>query len=223
MSRHINEKGLSKLKLWEGLRLKAYDDGTGTLTIGYGHTSASGMPMVHPGMTVTTAQAEDIFQHDLAVYEKNVERLVNVPLTDNQFAALVSFDFNTGGLAQSTLLKKLNAGDYASVPHEMMKWVKGTDPKTKKKVIIEGLVNRRAGEVGLWASGAEVASSNAEAEKVTPPVVTKETVTWGAGVLATMGTLFDGNGAVQWVLAGVIGVSFTVGLIMFLSKRMKQV
>lgn len=218
-NRTINEKGLRKLKEWEGLRLKAYRDDAEVLTIGYGHTSAAGEPKVTAGMVITEQQAEHILRQDIAKFENRVNQLVTVPLTDNQFAALISFDFNTGALHDSTLLKKLNKGDYDAVPHELMKWVKTTDPTTGKKVTSRGLVNRRAAEAGLWASGTQIAGQNTPAIPVTPPVVNKESVTWGAGILATVGTLFEGTGPVQWALAAVIAVSFAVGLFLFVQKR----
>ena len=215
--RHINDKGLRKLKEWEGLRLKAYRDQAGVLTIGYGHTSVSGEPEVKAGMVITEQQAELILKQDLAKFEFRVNTLVKVPLTDNQFAALVSFDFNTGALHNSTLLKKLNKGDYDAVPVELARWVKAT--VNGKKVTSRGLVNRRSAEIGLWASGTEIAGQNTPVAPATPPVVNKESVTWGAGILATVGALFEGTGPVQWALAAVIAVSFAVGLFLFVQKR----
>ena len=81
-----------------------------------GHTSAAGAPTVTPTMVITEAKVEEIVRANLAKFEERVSRMVKVPLTDNQHAVLVSFDFNTGGLGKSTLLKKLNAGDYDAVP-----------------------------------------------------------------------------------------------------------
>jgi len=213
--RKISAYGLGKLREWEGLKLTASRDVGGTLDIGYGHTSAAGAPLVKAGMKITQAEAEQILLADLAKYEGDVNRLVKVPLTDNQFAALVSFHFNTGALAKSTLLKKLNAGDYDSVPFEMNKWVFAG----KKRV--QGLVNRRAAEVGLWAKGAEISNANAEAQAYKEPVVTKETVSWGAGILAMLGSMFEGDGAVQYALAVVIVVSFAIGAYLFLTKRLR--
>ena len=110
MSRVITPFVADKLKQWEGLRLTAYKDSGGVLTIGYGHTG----PDVKAGMTITEAQAEMLLMRDLSRFEQSVERSVKVPLTDNQFGALVSFAYNVGTEAfeRSTLLKKLNEGDY---------------------------------------------------------------------------------------------------------------
>ncbi|MEN3931418.1 lysozyme [Microvirga sp. W0021] len=153
----INIDGLKLIKQWEGLRTTAYKDVVGILTIGYGHTSSAGAPVVSSGMKITETEAEEILKRDLEKFEKRVTELVKVPLTDNQFAVLVSFDFNTGALHKSTLLKKLNAGDYASVPAELMKWINAGGKKVK------GLVNRRAAECGLWVKGEFVASNYIEA------------------------------------------------------------
>jgi lysozyme len=221
MARKINQNGLEKIKSWETLRLRAYVDESGVLTIGYGHTSAAGAPKVHVSMTITEAQAEEILRRDLEIFEKRVDSLVKVPLTDNEFAALVSFDFNTGALHTSTLLKRLNKGQYDAVPYELGKWVKITDPITGKKRKSQGLINRRALETGLWADGGPIASNTVQAEPISKPVVTRETVTWGAGIIASLASMFEGSGPVQWVLGGLIAVSFSIGLVLFLTKRLK--
>lgn len=156
--RHINNYGLSKLKQWEGLRLNAYQDSGGVWTIGYGHTSNAGSPKVIKGMSLQEKEAENILKKDLEKFEKRVLSLVQVPLSDNQFSTLVSFDFNTGKLHQSTLLKKLNKGDYNAVPQELMKWVYVKGKKNK------GLVNRRSAECGLWAKGSFVSSNHFQAD-----------------------------------------------------------
>lgn len=213
MARKINQEGIAKIKQWEGLRTRAYKDSGGVLTIGYGHTSAAGAPEVKAGMTITEAEAEQILRRDLAIFEKRVSNLVKVGLTDNQFAALVSFDFNTGALHKSTLLKKLNAGDYDAVPSEMLRWVHAGGKK------VEGLANRRAAEAGLWAKGAPVASNTVPASAAGAPIITKENVTFGAGILASLASLFDGTGPVQYALAAVIAASFIGGGFFILRDR----
>lgn len=212
--RRITIEAIEKIKEFEGLRLEAYQCSAGKWTIGYGHTNN-----VTPGMKITQSEAEELLIRDLFKHEERVARLVTVPLTDNQFAALVSFDFNTGALHSSTLLKKLNAGDYEAVPIELMKWVKTTDPKTKKKTTVQGLVNRRAAEAGMWAKGAFVASNNVEALPDKPPFVDKETVSWGAGIMATLASGITGDGPIQWVIAGAIAVAFSAGAYFFIQRR----
>lgn len=214
MNRRINAAGLALVKQWEGLKTRAYRDVGGIWTIGYGHTSAAGAPTVTPTMVITEAKAEEILLSDLAIFEDRVSRLVKVPLTDNQFAVLVSFDFNTGKLDKSTLLKKLNAGDHDAVPAELMKWVYAG----KKR--IEGLVNRRSAEVGLWAKGAFVSTNTQPAAAKAPEVVTKENVSWAAGILSTIAFAFTGNGPLQWALAGILVAAFAIGAFLFIRKRL---
>lgn len=155
MTRRLNEAGLALIKQWEGCRLTAYRDPAGVWTIGYGHTDAAGPPRVTPGLTLTQAEAEALLRADLARFEAAVEAAVTVPLTDNQFAALVSFCFNVGpaNFRRSTLLKRLNAGDDGTVPAELAKWTRAGGKA------LAGLANRRAAEAGLWARGAAVASN----------------------------------------------------------------
>ena len=161
--------GRKFIERWEGLYLHAYDDRTerivpadgvcvGVLTIGYGHTTAAGSPAVCAGMTCTETQADEWLSADLGRVERQVSTLVKVPLTQVQFDVLVSFEFNTGGLANSTLLRKLNAGDYGAVPIELLRWVHDGGE------VVAGLVNRRKAEAALWkgsAAGAIVTAGGA--------------------------------------------------------------
>lgn len=213
MTRRINAAGLSLVKQWEALRTTAYRDAVGVWTIGYGHTRAAGGPVVTAGLKITADEADVILRTDLSKFEARVDRLVKVALTDNQFAALVSFDFNTGALDKSTLLKKLNKGDYNAVPAELMKWVNAGGKK------LNGLVNRRSAEAGLWAKGAFVSSNFVDATATAPAVLTKENVSWGATILSTLSFAFTGAGPLQWALATILVISFVIGAFLFLKKR----
>ncbi|WP_410510620.1 lysozyme [Nodosilinea sp. E11] len=147
----INAAGLEIIKGFEGLGLTAYPDpGTGgePWTIGYGHTSAAGPPQVFPGLTITRAEAEDILKRDLTKYEKAVATAVTRPLTSDQFSALVSFTFNVGAgnLQASTLLKKVNAGDFAGAAEEFGRWVYAGGN------VMPGLQRRRRAERALFRS-----------------------------------------------------------------------
>lgn len=217
--RTISPEGLALVKQWEGLRLTAYKDGGGVLTIGYGHTSAAGAPAVLPGMKITQARAEAILKADLAGFERCVSQAVSVVLNDNQFAALVSFTYNVGTAAflRSTLLKKLNNGDYDAVPGELSKWVNDNGRR------VQGLVNRRAAEAGLWARGAFVSSRTVKPEQSkTNPYLNKETMTMVGVPVATSALAAAANpGPLQWALAGVILIAAVVGAV-FLIKRIRE-
>lgn len=138
----ISQAGKDLIISFEGIRLEAYKCPAGVWTIGVGST----VPAVHAGEVITKQQALARFDKDLTKFENAVDRLVKVPLTQNQFDALVSFTFNVGegALAKSTLLKKLNAGDYDTVPSELMKWTKGGGKE------LPGLVRRRRAEAAMW-------------------------------------------------------------------------
>ncbi|MBE9178663.1 lysozyme [Oculatella sp. LEGE 06141] len=140
-SRQINQAGLSLIKEFEGCRLAAYKCPAGVPTIGYGSTKG-----VKMGMTITQTEAEALLRADLERFERAVERLVNVKLTGNQFAALVSFAFNVGvgALERSTLLRLLNQKQYQSAADQFRAWNKAGGR------ILPGLVRRRNAERELF-------------------------------------------------------------------------
>lgn len=145
----MNENTVELIKKWEGLRLKAYPDPGSKdgkpVTIGYGTTLINGKPIAL-GTTITAAQADAYLRADLPAREAAVKRIVKVALNDNQLAALISFVYNVGigAFEKSTLVKKLNAGDYKAVPAELRKWV-NNDGK-----VMQGLINRREHEIVVW-------------------------------------------------------------------------
>lgn len=165
----------------EGNVLTAYQDSVGVLTIGVGHTSAAGPPTVKKGMKITAAESDEILSRDLAGVEADVNKLVKVPLSQSQFDALVSLVFNIGGTSfrKSTLLRKLNAGDYAGAADQFRVWDMGT--VNGKKVRIKGLTTRRADERKLFLSEPVKASpvapaADAEAAKGRTDAVTVRVV-----------------------------------------------
>ncbi|MGF6178974.1 hypothetical protein ABIE33_007299, partial [Ensifer sp. 4252] len=85
---------------------------------------------------------------------------------------------------------------------------------------VKGLVNRRSAEAGLWAKGEFVSSNTVPAAPKAPEVVTKENVSWVAGIVSTLGFAFTGNGPLQWALAGIIVVSFAGGAYLFIRNRL---
>jgi len=144
----IGKQGLQVLQHYEGLRLASYDDGVGVWTIGWGTTVINGVP-VKPGMKITAVQADNFLLADLAVFEKAVNDSVTVPLTQNEFDALVVMAYNIGAGAfkSSTLVKELNKGNKCEVPVQMMRWTKA------KGKTLAGLVKRRQSEGDLFKLG----------------------------------------------------------------------
>jgi len=143
MSHHkIPQSAVDLIKRFEGFSDKAYICPAGVLTIGYGHTG----PDVTPGEVITEERASDLLELDLMTFAKQIWDMVKVPLNENQFAALLSFTYNLGAqaLKRSTLLFKLNKGQYGDVPSELMKWTHGGGKQ------LPGLVRRRVAEAALW-------------------------------------------------------------------------
>ena len=150
--------GRALIESFEGLILGAYDDADdhivkpgghvyGTLTIGYGHTDAAGPPKVYIGQTISREEADAILASDLASVELEVGHLVKVPLNQNQFDALVSFQFNTGWLGHPhcSLLAALNAGNYALADQDFMLYNRAQGR------VLAGLTRRRVAEKKLFA------------------------------------------------------------------------
>jgi lysozyme len=141
--RQINEAGLKLIKDFEGVSLVVYKDIAGHLTVGYGHMDDS----MDPAGTITQAQADQYLIEDLASHEDDVSALVKVDVTDNQFAALVSFCYNLGAsaLKRSTLLKCVNSYNFEDAAKAFAPW----DMSGGRTV--EGLTRRRAAEAALFS------------------------------------------------------------------------
>ena len=122
----VSKIGLDMIAKREGRRLKAYKDSVGVWTIGIGHTSAAGPPKVTPGLTITSAECDEIFARDIVQYANAVNKAVKVKLKQNEFDALVSFAYNVGsaGMARSTAIKRLNAGDRQGCADALLMWNK---------------------------------------------------------------------------------------------------
>ena len=141
-----SQVGIELISSFEDTKLQAYDDGVGVWTIGIGTTIYPNGVKVKKGDKCTLEQAKEYFAHDLKRFESSVNNLVEVPLSQNQFDALVSLTYNIGSTAfkNSTLLKKLNAKDYAGAADQFLVWNKGGGK------VLKGLVKRRASERALF-------------------------------------------------------------------------
>lgn len=172
--RDINSAGLDLIKSFESFVPFVYDDlrpvrgvpygyrewdgskPVGTLTIGYGHTNDAAHPLkIKKGLRVTEAEALDILDTDLDECEDDVSRAVTVPISDNQFAALVSFQFNAGAIFKASFVRRLNQGEYEAVRPGLMQYV------YSKGQLRRGLIRRREAEAALF-------TQKEVARKVTP-------------------------------------------------------
>lgn len=135
-------KGRAFIAREEGCVLSAYKDSVGVLTIGIGHTTAAGPPAVTAGLALSLGQCLALFETDLAKYEARVNAAVKVTISQTQFDALVSFDYNTGAINRASFIKKLNAGDTAGAGAGMMAYSK---PKE--------IIGRRQREQRLFLAG----------------------------------------------------------------------
>lgn len=137
-------KSVDLIKKWEGCKLKAYPDVGGRWTIGYGATG----PGIEAGVEWTQREADERLAEDVAKFEKGVRELVKVPLTENQFAALVSFAYNLGlaNLKRSGLLRLLNQEKYKQAADQFLLWSK------VGSYAVKGLTNRREDERKVFLS-----------------------------------------------------------------------
>jgi lysozyme len=139
----INQAGLDLIKEFEGFRSHPYQCSAGVWTTGYGHTNK----VTKDTMGMSLKQAEEVLKLDVQDAEKVVTKLVKVPLTENQFSALVSLVFNCGpNPLKLTLGKKLNNGDYIGAAKEFVKWNRA------RSIIVDGLTRRRVAEKKLFES-----------------------------------------------------------------------
>lgn len=154
-ARAIGQRGLDLIKHFESSGelkpgskfLTAYRCPADVWTIGYGHTGLTHKDgTVKAGRVITVQEAEDLLRHDLSVFAAGVDELAKVELNQDQFDALVSFAFNVGlgALKSSTLLRKLNAGDYDGAAGQFPQWNKGGGK------VLAGLTRRRASERNLF-------------------------------------------------------------------------
>lgn len=154
-----SRKGVLELAEHEGIVLGPYKDSVGVWTYGVGHTAAAGglnpakMAKVDTRgwddhrMNEAIAEAVDVFSEDLGKYEARVRDAVKAPIKQHQFDALVSFDFNTGGIYKAKLTKAINSGDMSG--NQFMGWVK---PKE--------IIKRRTAEMNLFRTGDYEANGN---------------------------------------------------------------
>lgn len=235
------------LKVLEGEVPYVYDDskyptrmyvrGTkvgGTLTAGVGHTGSDLDKWI--GKEIPKSQIDKWLDADNDVAERFVNTKIKVPLNDNQFAALVFWVFNVGtyagpnntGTENTTLVKKLNAKDYDSVPAQLKRW-----NKTRvhgKMIESNGLIKRRADEIAYWLADTSVApkpvprpkdkpTGTQTAELEVPKTITLENAAAGAGILSTIFGAIT-NDVLAYAFAGIAVATFSIAAYWFVTKRL---
>lgn len=143
-----SQKGIDLIKQSEGYQSRKYMDASGYPTIGYGtkiDTEAEKWLMT---ASISEEQADELLRNDLIQFEKGLSAMVKVPINQNQFDALIDFVYNLGlgNLKKSTLLAKLNSGDYSGAQAEFIRWNKA------KGQVLAGLTRRRQAEADLFGS-----------------------------------------------------------------------
>lgn len=213
-----SQRGLSLIKEFEGCLqpiggglFKPYICPAGVLTIGWGTTNLDGKKF-DKNTRWSQAECDAAFANNMGRYEDAVRRLVKVPLNQNQFDALVSFAYNCGegNLGKSTLLRKLNKGDYTGAANQFAVWNKGGGR------VLNGLVRRRAAEAKLFRSPAaspvppphpmpEVPADPMPQEVDAPPMdrpsIFEKVSTWIGGITGTGALAFFTDWRVVTVLA----------------------
>ncbi len=145
----MTDRGLLALARHEGIVPGPYLDSTSTWTFGIGHTAAAGspdpaeMPRGMPAdLDAGIREAFRVFRADLARYETEVLRAVTVPLEPQEFGALVSFHYNTGGITRAALTRHINAGNRARAADGFLNWRRPAS-----------IIPRRAAERTLFCKG----------------------------------------------------------------------
>lgn len=170
----ISENGLRLIKSFEGYHTRTDDGGcraylcpAGVWTCGWGCTEG-----VTANTRWTEAEATERLATEIAKFEYAVDHAVTVPLNQNQFDALVSFAYNcgVGALQKSTLLKRLNAGNFEAAAAQFPRWNRGGGR------VLKGLVNRRAREQALFMKPVAEPDAPAMPQTVDPPLAPPEAV-----------------------------------------------
>lgn len=145
----ISSNGVDLTAQWEGFEERAYLDGGGVPTIGYGSTrwfDLPGKPRVKLGETITEPRARELLLWTLNDFWQQVENSIIVPLDQHHVDALACFVYNVGVTAflGSTMLRLLNRGDYEGAAGQFKRWVRDNGK------VIQGLINRRTDEERLF-------------------------------------------------------------------------
>jgi len=198
----ISDAALELIKEFEGLRLNAYRDPVGIVTIGYGYTNGAGYgPGVQMGDTWTAQQAEDMLREGVMRFANNIQRHFTIKPNPDQFGAFVSLAYNIGwqSFIKSTALKRWNAGDVKGAAEAVTWWNKAGGK------MLRGLVRRREAEAALILAEPPVGRVKPDAPRETPSQSTTvqasavQIASGAGGAVAAVGAL---DGAAQLIAIG---------------------
>ncbi|TYO91422.1 lysozyme [Oceanicella actignis] len=156
----VSADGMLAIARFEGVVPAPYLDAAGVWTFGIGHTAAAGppdpatMPRGMPeDLEAGIREAFRVFRNDLARYEADVSRAVTAQLEQHEFDALVSFHFNTGGIARAELTRRLNEGDKAGAAAAFMNWRRPASiiPRREAEVCLFVTGRYPGGPIPVWA------------------------------------------------------------------------
>ena len=206
----VSDKGLLEIAEHEGIVPAPYRDSVGVLTYGIGHTkNAGGIDPATIGLAMPADieaaidHALEVFRTDVVSYEARVDAAIKVPLEQHEFDALVSFDFNTGGIHRAQLTKRINAGDPAAAG-SFMGWLRPPEIRKRRTAEMDlyatGDYDANGDKIPIWKtngkgkligqlrtmSGADVLKRMGRAPAATPPA----TVHW---LVALLRALFGGK------------------------------
>lgn len=148
---NIGDRGLDLIRAFEGFRAEPYLDAVGVPTIGYGSTYyPDGQRVRLTDPPISEPEARRLMQATLAEFEDGISAALRVGVTQSQFDALICWAFNIGVSAaqNSTLMKKLNSGDYFGAADQFLRWNKAGG------VVLSGLSRRREAERELFLEDA---------------------------------------------------------------------
>jgi len=212
--RPVPQVAIDFVKREEACVLRVYDDARpnhilapgdtalGTLTAGYGHTGGLSL-----GQDVTQAYADMWLEDDLAIAAGRLSGVIDevvYSLTNNQYAALLSFVFNLGANPGWTIWKRLKAKEFDQVPLEMMKFVNAGGKK------LDGLVKRRADEVVLWGTDEPGSASVTPPSSVTRKIATPPTSADPQPITKSRSILAAGGAAIASAPAAIKQVTDTI-------------
>ncbi len=176
----VSAPGRALIEQREGKKLRAYRDSVGVLTIGVGHTGRMAGPPVTAGMTITEAECDAFLAADLAPVEAVLGAKVKVPVSQNETDAMASLGFNigTGGLAKSTMVKRLNLGDVPGAADAFLMWAKPAELIGRRRaerlqfLQADPVTTRaRAGVLATHAAKASATAKKASAAAAAAPSV----------------------------------------------------